>query len=388
MKKKYLNLDVYNGVVRFENIEFKKNETASYTKLFKYFIKFLDEIEIDSDYLSDKNQVVVKLNILLDVVHSLVIVNDDAYVLDDKLLHVFSRILPCFNKYIEDEIKIRELLSRVDSVLNDEILDILDNYLNSSSKICLLTYMSLNASYEKESKAKVEDELKDYQQHYSDALIELKKYENSNKNKSSVGVYSEIEKDFKMLETKYRIYFFTFVVLTLLFTVGYNPLIGIWDNIVGLSCSLSITISDHCSTLNGQALYPFNGNTLKYIIFKVAILLVGITLSTYFLKLTSFYQLRQEQAKQTKLELEAFPDFVSGMDKDVANNIREELALKYFGKDVDKTQIDKSGDLLQEQMRISTDLVKASVDMFKNIKTVNTNEDTNKSKASTSTDVQ
>lgn len=165
-----------------------------------------------------------------------------------------------------------------------------------------------------------------------------------------------------------------------MFTVGYNPLIGIWDNILGLSCSLSINTSTNCLTLNNQILYPFNGNTLKYIIFKFAILLVGITLSTYFLKLTSFYQLRQEQAKQTKLELEAFPDYVSGMDQDVANNIRKELALKYFGKDVDKTQIDKSGDLLQDQMKINTDILKATIDLFKSTTSVNTKDDDTKMK--------
>lgn len=386
MKKKYLNLDVYNGVIRFENIEFNKDDTESYKKLFNYFINYLNDIEVEKENLLDKTQAIIKLEILVNIVKSTSVLYNENNNLNDKILYVFSILLPFLNKYIEEGINLSTLLNNFNSILNIELIDIFDNYLDSQSKVFLFTFIGLNSSNEKESKAKLESELEEYKKYYRDALIELKKYENSTKNKTSVDVYSKIESDFKDLESKYRNYFFTFVVLTLLLTVGYNPLIGIWDNIVGLGCSLSINISDHCSTLNSQALYPFNGNTLKYIIFKVAILLVGITLSTYFLKLTSFYQLRQEQAKQTKLELEAFPDFVSGMDKDVANNIREELALKYFGKDVDKTQIDKSGDLLQEQMKISTDLVKASVDMFKNIKTVNSKEEIDKSKATASTD--
>lgn len=386
MKRKYLNLDVYQGVIRFENIEFRKDDTESYKRLFNYYIKFLNEVEVEAEILLDKKQVIIKLETLMAIAKSTAVFNDENNNLNDKLLYVFSTLLPLVNKYIEEEITLIVLLNSFNSVLNTEIIDIVDNYLNPQSKVFLFTFIGLNSSYEKESNIKLGKELEEYKKYYKDALVELKKYENATKNKTSVNVYAKIESDFKDLESKYRVYFFTFVVLTLLFTVGYNPLIGIWDNIVGLGCSLSINISDHCTALNNQVLYPFNGNTLKYIIFKVAILLVGITLSTYFLKLTSFYQLRQEQAKQTKLELEAFPDFVSGMDKDVANNLREELALKYFGKDVDKTQIDKNGDLIQEQMKISTDLVKASVDMFKNIKTVNTNDDANKSKVSTTTE--
>lgn len=223
----------------------------------------------------------------------------------------------------------------------------------------------INEIQEKNNSLRLGIELDSIKNSYNNALIDLKKYENSLKNKTSVELYSEIGSYFKKLENRYRGAFLIFLFLTFILTVGYNPLVGVWDNILNLFCSLSINVSETCMVLNNQSLYPFNGDTLKYIIFKVSILLVGVTLATYFLKLTSFYQLRQEQSKQTKLELEAFPDFVSGMSKSVANNIREELALKYFGKDVDKTQLDKSSNLLQEQLLTGIELVKVSAELMK-----------------------
>jgi len=367
-------------MVSFENLEFKKDDTSAYAGAFDFFINFLQEINIPEKDLKGKNQVIEKLDILVRVINNLINFEEENHKLDEKFLYILSIINKSFNKFIEYDISITELLREVNTTLDNELADIFNNYLNSDFNLFTFKQLSKTSLEEKLANLKLKEELTSIKKYYSDNLVKLNKIENSNKNQSSADIYSKIENDFKKLEEKYRFYFFTFVILTFMFTVGYNPLIGIWDNIVGLSCSLSINTSTNCLTLNNQTLYPFNGNTLKYIIFKFAILLVGITLSTYFLKLTSFYQLRQEQAKQTKLELEAFPDYVSGMDQDIANNIRKELALKYFGKDVDKTQIDKSGDLLQDQMKINTDILKATIDLFKSTTSVNIKDEDSKIK--------
>ena len=381
MKRNYLNLNIYNGMVSFENLEFRKDDTSSYAEAFDFFIKLTQEIVVPEKDLKGKNQAIEKLDILVRVINTLVNFDEENHKLDEKLLFILSIINKNFNKFIEYDISITELLREINTTLDNELSEIFKNYLDPNFNLFTFKQLSKNSLEEKLTNLKLKDELISVQKYYSDNLVKLNKIENSNKNQSSADIYSKIENDFKKLEAKYRFYFFTFVILTFMFTVGYNPLIGIWDNIVGLSCSLSINTSPNCLTLNNQTLYPFNGNTLKYIIFKFAILLVGITLSTYFLKLTSFYQLRQEQAKQTKLELEAFPDYVSGMDQDVANNIRQELALKYFGKDVDKTQIDKSGDLLQDQMKINTDILKATIDLFKSTTSINTKDGDGKQKS-------
>lgn len=366
MIKKYLNLEVYGNRVIFENIEFQKDDLSGYKFPFNYFIEFISTIEDSEENHFNKKKVLVGFEILIKVINTVEnyeYENTNGW--DEHYLNIFNKTFPIFNNYIEDKIDEKKLLADLAMILSAELNYIIKNCFKSEFILYLVSSINLEDISLRRNNKKLELELSNSRNKCNELLIELKKYENSSKNKTTVEIYKKINEDFKVLEDKYRKYFFIFLILTLLFTVGYNPLMGIWSNVISLLCSFSIDINNNCTTLNMESLYPFNGNTLKYIIFKVAVLLVGITLSTYYLRLTSFYQLRQEQAKQTKLELEAFPDFVSGMDKDIANNLRENLALKYFGKEVDKTQIDKSADLIHDQISAGTELIRASAEMLK-----------------------
>lgn len=218
---------------------------------------------------------------------------------------------------------------------------------------------------------------------YNIARKDLDRFENSQKNKPAVDLYKDVKTDFETLEQRYRKYFIVSIIITLLIAIGYNPLIGIWANVISLSCSFTNNYFSACLEIQNPIIYPVNSDTLKFIFFKLGVLAVGITFTTYFLRLSSFYQLKQEQAKQTKLELEAFPDYVSGMDSSIANNLRQELALKYFGKEIDKTMIEKNGDLIQEQIKAGTELIKASAEMVKSVKPSSTKEEDTKDKNKT-----
>ncbi len=232
-------------------------------------------------------------------------------------------------------------------------------------------------------KRTTDEVIEDLQSQNSDLIFELRNYTNAAKNKSAIILYEETNKDFLKLEEKYRNYFMISIFITLLIAIGYNPLFTISENVLKLLCGISLNYLEVCTIFPKFDLYPFNSNSLIFIFFKLAVLTVGITLTTYFLRLSSFYQLKQEQAKQTKLELEAFPDYVSGMDETIANNLRQELALKYFGKEIDKTLIDKNGDLLQEQVKAGTELIKASTEMVKSVKPEGSTSDTAESESST-----
>ncbi|EPF79743.1 hypothetical protein [Acinetobacter rudis] len=363
MDKKYLNLEVSGSKIRIDEIEFDKNNLYDYIFPFNFFIDLVNGI-VDGDE-TNKSMCLINFNNLIKLINVIQFYEMDFNGLSEKFLHIFNSIFPYIKKNYEGELGVDMFLKNLCDILNKEVSDIYSNHLTGEFILKLSLYNGVNEIQEKNNSLRLGSELDSVKRKYNQALIDLKKYENSLKNKTSVELYSEIGNYFKKLENKYRRSFLIFLFLTLILTVGYNPLVGVWDNFLSLFCSLSININTTCMVLNDQPLYPFNGNTLKYIIFKIAILLVGVTLATYFLRLTSFYQLRQEQSKQTKLELEAFPDFVSGMSKSVANNIREELALKYFGKDVDKTQLDKSGNLLQEQLLAGIELIKVNTELMK-----------------------
>lgn len=107
-----------------------------------------------------------------------------------------------------------------------------------------------------------------------------------------------------------------------------------------------------------------------YYFFKVSLILTSITLITYFLKQSVKYQKMADQCKQTKLELEAFPSYVANLSNEdtLVADLRRELAMKYFGRDVENKCNDETSNILQDQMKNTTEMVKATMDVIKNLK--------------------
>ncbi|MDV7447565.1 hypothetical protein R4514_12515 [Acinetobacter baumannii] len=102
-----------------------------------------------------------------------------------------------------------------------------------------------------------------------------------------------------------------------------------------------------------------------YWFIKGSFILVVITLVSYFIKQSSHYQSLADQANQTRLELQAFPTFITGVEKEDEVAIRKELALKYFGREVDKTAHKDMSNLVSDQMRNTTEMVKAVTEVIK-----------------------
>lgn len=100
--------------------------------------------------------------------------------------------------------------------------------------------------------------------------------------------------------------------------------------------------------------------TIRVIIFSLT-----ITLATLFLRKSSHLRKLSDQAKQTSLELQALPTFITELDKEDQRAIYKELASKYFGKELDQTQNDKVGDLMKDQLVAGTELIKASAELVK-----------------------
>ncbi|OOT54474.1 hypothetical protein [Acinetobacter pittii] len=102
-----------------------------------------------------------------------------------------------------------------------------------------------------------------------------------------------------------------------------------------------------------------------FILYKLTIFIVGGSLITYFLKLSNFYHLKSEQAYQTCLELQAFPSYVLGLDEKDKSNLRKELASHYFGKNISENMHDKLSNILQEQIKASTDALTSITELYK-----------------------
>ncbi|OEY96188.1 hypothetical protein BJI46_12485 [Acinetobacter qingfengensis] len=100
---------------------------------------------------------------------------------------------------------------------------------------------------------------------------------------------------------------------------------------------------------------------------KLSVLTVGITLITYFIKQSSHYQHLADQNYQTQVELQAYPSFMESIPTEEAASVRKELALKYFGRELEKSSNKTNGNLLVDQVKTSADLVKATTEAIKNI---------------------
>ena len=130
--------------------------------------------------------------------------------------------------------------------------------------------------------------------------------------------------------------------------------------------SLIITV---CCTILSIA-YTFNTpigqiNWPVFISVKILILAVGITLCTLFLRRSAHAKKLHEKAYQTHVEINAYPIFIKSLETKDQQEITKELALRYFGNDIDQTQNDKIGDSMQDQLSAGTELIKASAELVK-----------------------
>ena len=108
-----------------------------------------------------------------------------------------------------------------------------------------------------------------------------------------------------------------------------------------------------------------NTNLLNFFLPKLLILSTLVTLATIFLRKASHLRKLHDQANQTSLELQALPLYLRSVNESDHSEIYKNLADKYFGKELDQTQNDKIGNLMQDQITSGTELIKASAEMLK-----------------------
>ncbi|NIE97456.1 hypothetical protein F3J02_13375 [Acinetobacter sp. Tr-809] len=122
-------------------------------------------------------------------------------------------------------------------------------------------------------------------------------------------------------------------------------------------------------TIVSLNIFPYSDeNLVNFILFKVLTITLVLTLGTLFLRKAAHFRKLHEQAHQTSLELRALPLYLAEVEKSEHSGIYKELVSKYFGKELDKTQHDKIGDLMNEQMKTSLEVFKTSTEIVKSLK--------------------
>lgn len=135
--------------------------------------------------------------------------------------------------------------------------------------------------------------------------------------------------------------------------------------IIVILVSLKLWDTDYINNIINQ---PSYAKSAIFWSIKITTLIASITLITYFLKQSAHYQRLADQNYQTQLELQAYPTFMESIPTDEASNVRKELALKYFGREIDSTTHKDMSNLISDQMKSTTEMVKATTEAIKNLK--------------------
>lgn len=167
-------------------------------------------------------------------------------------------------------------------------------------------------------------------------FIKFKELKNTIENQKAEAYYSTAENDYNRRYERNRLYFFMSIGTTALISF----LLMLFKN------RLDLEVFD-------------------YWFVKVSVIIIGITFISYFLKQSSHYQKLADQCKITRLELEAFPSFTSSLNGADISDIRKELALKYFGREIDSSIQKDVSNLVSDQMKSTTEMVKAATELFK-----------------------
>lgn len=127
--------------------------------------------------------------------------------------------------------------------------------------------------------------------------------------------------------------------------------------------TIGLSILSTCVCLWIYHCYP--SFLYSLITFKITFILFAIFLITYFLKQATHYRKLADIAEQRHLELQAIPSFLSTISDQAQNDVRKELALKYFGQPLDDKHYSSTESLIQDQIKSSTELLKMTTSLIK-----------------------
>lgn len=122
----------------------------------------------------------------------------------------------------------------------------------------------------------------------------------------------------------------------------------------------------------------------QFISIKIMIVVFFGILIAYYLRISTHYRRLADQAEQTHLELLAFPQYATELGEEKYREIKEQLAFKYFGKEIDPSGYQKIGDIAHEQLKTSSELVKAAASLSVASTKTTENSTSNKPRNSTS----
>lgn len=299
----------------------------------KAFLVGYVEGVIDGEDESLKNDPNVKIvesfsNKKIDDCISFLVENSDLFN-DMELLKILNNDVLGFRSSV---LQLKYQSSEEFSILLKRIIEFLESF--RSVQIGVIALRNANTIINNELKPKIE-EVKEKVKDFDSLRLALEQRETST-------IYLELHDKYKEeYSINNRFFFYTLLiatVVTILSAIQWN-----------------YNFSDQ---------FSYNPWVI-FITIKVLIATLAITLCTLFLRRSAHAKKLSDQAYQTHVEINAFPIHVRSLKNEDKHELIKELAMKYFGKELDQTQNDKIGDLMKEQLTAGTELIKASAELVK-----------------------
>lgn len=253
-------------------------------------------------------------------------------------LHVLNSLESRINFIIKALNKFKDI-EKVRS--EDDKREILNYPTRISSDIyACLTFLNQYKSIKDSFSGMIQNPLLNTIKDVEQELNQFRRLRNISDNALTEEIYNNAVEKYNKLEDKYRTYFYKCLIILFGVTFFLFLLKSCIQSIWGIS-------------------------TLEFWFLKITILTVGITLISYFLKQSLHYQRLADQNYQTQVELQAYPTFMESIPTNEAASVRKELALKYFGREIDGAAHKDMSNLISDQMKSTTEMVKAATDVLK-----------------------
>lgn len=147
----------------------------------------------------------------------------------------------------------------------------------------------------------------------------------------------------------------------------YKKVVEVYEIYIMLLVCLSVTLV--LGQLFAHSFFD-SLNVSNAVMIKLTILALIATLFTYCFKQIGFYRKISEQAHQTYMELEAFPEFLIHLPKEKQHEIRADLAKRYFGQNLFDS-IKEDNVSIQEQAKANAEVLKSTSALLDVIKKQN-----------------
>lgn len=307
-------------------VNHNENFLNEFNKIYNVFDDFYNKgLFKNLDYKIHADDVVIRLENIIEYLEYTIINDDDIFIFET----YNKEIKKCVYEINEDNLKVH---SGYLPILNKNLY-ILQHFL----------LMKRNVSVAQNVCNSVDDfrlKINDVKDKIEKEAEDFRRKRNIADNAKTEDIYDKAVKRYYVLQAKYRKSFYWAITVT-----------------IGLSL-LGLFLKNWLVT------NEYLGN-IEFWVLKVSILAVGITLITFFLKQSTHYQRLADQNYQTQVELQAYPTFIESIPLEEAASVRKELALKYFGREIDGAAHKDMSNLISDQMKSTTEMVKAATDVLK-----------------------